>query len=152
MELLTVNSYTNSSSSPGKDNIHCSMISKLSVESKTQLLHISNSIWKNEEPVPTDWNDYIIIPLLKRGKSGKSIDSYRPISLASCIVKLFERLIMRRLEYWIEKNKLLPKSRFGFSKERSMTDAVASLVIGIYLAFIRGNKYITSIDRYSRSI
>ncbi|KAG5888334.1 hypothetical protein JTB14_014565 [Gonioctena quinquepunctata] len=65
------------------------------------LLNIFNRIWNNEIAIPTEWKDYLVIPILKHGKPKEEENSYRPIS-ASCILKTFERMLKNRLEHWLE--------------------------------------------------
>lgn len=125
--------------SPGLDNIHYPMLSNLSLDSKMVLLHILNNIWLNNEDIPRDWNNYIIIPILKPNKPPEKWDSYRPISLASCVLKTYERLIKNRLEHWMEHNKLFPTTQYGFRRGNSTYDNVANLVTDIFLSFTKSN-------------
>ena len=43
--------------------------------------------------VPSAWKSSLVVPVIKRDGDSTSLDSYRPISLASCAFKLFEHLI-----------------------------------------------------------
>ncbi|RLU19804.1 hypothetical protein DMN91_008363 [Ooceraea biroi] len=47
---------------------------------------------------------------------------------------IFEKLISRRLEWWVENNHLLPVYQFGFRRGLSCVDNVATLVANIKLA------------------
>lgn len=129
----------NSNSAPGKDQIHYSMLCNLPLQAKFQLLAQLNSIWRNGTPIPSDWQDYIVIPILKKGQPSDNYSSYRPISLASCVMKTYERLIKNRVEFWLEKNNLLPDSQYGFRKGRSSQESISLLVSDIQLAFTRFN-------------
>ena len=42
-----------------------------------------------------------------------------PLTLLSCLGKILERIIQRRLQYFVEKNVLLSKSQFGIRKGES---------------------------------
>ncbi|KAG5895869.1 hypothetical protein JTB14_012253 [Gonioctena quinquepunctata] len=66
---------------------------------KRSLLNIFNRIWNNEIAIPTEWKDYLVIPIHKHGKPKEEENSYRPISLASSILKTFERMLKNRLEH-----------------------------------------------------
>lgn len=129
----------NSNSSPGKDQIHYSMLYNLPRKAKFQLLKQLNNIWKNKTDIPTDWQDYIIIPIIKKGQAANDFNSYRPITLASCVMKSYERLIKNRIEFWLEQNKLLPASQFGFRKGRSTQESILLLISDIQLAFTKFN-------------
>jgi hypothetical protein len=52
----------------------------------------------NSARTPVDWKRTQIVTILKPGKDPALADSYRPISLLSCIRKLFERMLRLRLE------------------------------------------------------
>ena len=59
-------------------------------------------------------------------------------------MKTFERLIKNRLEHWLERNKLLPPSQFGFRQGRSTQEATSVLITDIQLAFTK-NKTLTAL-------
>ncbi|GFT69171.1 RNase H domain-containing protein [Trichonephila clavipes] len=48
------------------------------------LLYLFNRIWR-EQVYPTQWQEAIVIPILKPGKDPKNLLSYRPIALTSCL-------------------------------------------------------------------
>ncbi|XP_063727503.1 uncharacterized protein LOC134855054 [Symsagittifera roscoffensis] len=68
------------------------------------------------------WHNAVIIPLLKSGKPASSIESYRPVSLTSCIVKLLERMIFHRLYNLAESRGMLCHTQAGCRKNRSCED------------------------------
>ncbi|KAG5885538.1 hypothetical protein JTB14_027393 [Gonioctena quinquepunctata] len=105
-----------SNTAPGKDNITYSMLYHLPEGLKRSLLNIFNRIWNNEIAIPTEWKDYLVIPIHKHGKPKEEENSYRPISLASCILKTFERMLKNRLEHWLEHYTKLPASQYGFRR------------------------------------
>jgi len=67
-----------------------------------------------------------------------SRDDFRPISLASCVLKVLERLVKRRLQRFIELDYLIPNSQWGFRRGRSCDDCLAILNLDIYNSFIKG--------------
>ncbi|GBL78410.1 putative RNA-directed DNA polymerase from transposon X-element [Araneus ventricosus] len=123
-------------SSPGPDSITYSMIKHLTTESQAALLNFYNRIWQ-EQYFPTQWQQAIIIPLLKPGKDPKNPSNYRPIALTCCLCKLLERMINRRLMYYLEANKSLHPSQSGFRKGRSTIDNLLALETDIRLAFLQ---------------
>ncbi|GBM23621.1 putative RNA-directed DNA polymerase from transposon X-element [Araneus ventricosus] len=123
-------------SSPGPDSITYSMIKHLTTESQNALLHFYNRIWQ-EQYFPTLWQQAIIIPLLKPGKDPKNPSNYRPIALNCCLCKLLERMINRRLVYYLEANKYLHPFQSGFRKGRSTTDNLLALETDIRLSFLQ---------------
>lgn len=126
---------SNNNSAPGKDNIHYSVLFKLPQCAKKILLDIYNKIFDGSHPIPKEWKDYIIVPILKFKKPQNIASSYRPIALASCVMKTYERLLKNRLEWWMEKNNKFPKSQFGFRRGFSTQEAVTSLLTEIYTGF-----------------
>nr|CAH0103241.1 unnamed protein product [Daphnia galeata] len=116
------------------DLIHNDMLKNLSANNRTHLLYLFNSLYANEF-VPTTWKSAIVIPLLKPDKPAETVNSYRPISLTSCIGKLFERLITNRLSWFVEKNNIIGPEQVGFRKHRSTTDHVIVLDHDIKASF-----------------
>ena len=55
---------------------------------------INNSI--NESAFPSDWKLAIVIPVYNKGDR-TDMSNYRPISLLSCIGKVFERCVFKHL-------------------------------------------------------
>jgi hypothetical protein len=53
---------------------------------------------------------------LKARKEPKKHGKNTPISLRSCLCKILERMINKRLAYVLESRKLLPEQQYGFRK------------------------------------
>ena len=61
---------------------------------------------------------------------GKPLDSpasFRPISLTSCVSKLFECIILSRLLFFLESNSILSPDQAGFRPDRSTRDQILYL-------------------------
>lgn len=121
-------------SSPGLDNVHYKTLSELPTGSKNILLKFYNDIF-NSHNIPEEWKQYMILPILKPNKNPYEAKSYRPISLSSCVLKTFERILKNRLLTWMELNHKFPKTQFGFRNRYSTYDSLAALVMDINLAF-----------------
>lgn len=93
-------------SAPGPDRISYEMIQHVHPEALITLLSLFNAIWEAGY-VPSSWREAIVIPILKEGKEPSLASSYRPIALTSCLCKLLEKMINRRLIHYLETNKLL---------------------------------------------
>jgi len=82
---------------------------------------------------PPLWKMSTIILVHKPGKPKNTTSSYRPISLLPSLGKLFEKLLLKRLQNISEINKIIPNSQYGFRAHHStihplhrLTDAISS--------------------------
>ena len=89
------------------------------------LAHFFNICFK-KECFPNFLKIAKILPLYKNGDKTKP-DNYRPISLLSCITKLLEKLIFKRISNFAAKNNLIDKHQFGFRSNHSCTHAILSI-------------------------
>lgn len=69
----------------------------------------------------------LITPVYKSGLKD-DVENYRPISVLSTISKILEKVLNTRLISFLEHNKILSDSQFGFRQGRSTEDAVGQLV------------------------
>ena len=76
-----------------------------------------------------------MIPILKKGKDPKKANSYRPVSLTSCVVKTMERIVNERLKWYLETETLLAPEQAGFRQFRSTEDQATYLSQEIEDAF-----------------
>ena len=122
----------------GHDEIHNKMLKNLSDESKTFLLEFFNYVF-SEGVLPEDWKLAYIIPILKEGKDSLDAKSYRPISLLSCLSKLFGRIMNRRLVWFLQTNECLHKAQNGFQKGKSTQDNLSAFETEIHDTFLLNN-------------
>ncbi len=71
-----------------------------------------------------------VIPLYKKG-CPLSASNYRPISLLSIFSKITEKLMYKRLNNFLEENKILYDLKFGFRANHSVNHALISLTESI---------------------
>lgn len=114
------------SNSPGEDYIHNDMIKVLPDKYLEYILQMFNKIW-DEGTIPAAWKASLIIPIHKMGKSQRLAQSYRPISLLSCIGKLYEKIIINRTYWHLENNNSFSKSQSGFRSRLNTSDQIARL-------------------------
>ncbi|KAF2353311.1 Reverse transcriptase domain [Trinorchestia longiramus] len=108
---------------PGQDGVYDGFLQKLPLHWKRELLCVYNtSLYTGCVPPGWKWGIWLLI--LKPGKDPEPVSSYRPICLLSCIGKLMERLIQRRLEYWMETNNVLLGEQAGFRRGKSTMDSL----------------------------
>lgn len=73
--------------------------------------------------MPDCWLEGYIIPIFKKGDS-KEPCNYRPITLLSCLGKLFTSILNTRLTAFVEEFGLLNENQAGFRKHYSTTDHI----------------------------
>ena len=76
--------------------------------------------------VPSRWRLAWVRMIPKPGKPLSAAVDFRPIALTSCVGKLLERLVARRLLLWCDRRQLLPVEQSGFRHGR---DAVEQVVL-----------------------
>lgn len=115
------------SNAMGRDSIHNEMFKKMSEFNKRHLLHMLNTMLFTTY-VPPDWKHATIIPLCKLNKPPENPESYRLISLTSCLGKIMERIVNQRLTRQLENMAgLRLKTQCGFRKGRSTMDNIIAL-------------------------
>ena len=112
-ELSTAICNLSSSTASGPDQIAYPLLKHLPESAQLLLLSLFNRSWYSHT-FPSCWKPTTIIPIHKPGKPTSSPSSFRPISLTSCISKLFERLILSRLTFHLKSNISFPLARPAF--------------------------------------
>ena len=79
----------------------------------------------------------LITPIFK-GNEKNRFENYRPISVLTCFSKLLEKLMVKRLIAFIDKNKILSKHQYGFRQNRSTEHAIIDFVDKITKAIDQG--------------
>ena len=72
---------------PGREKVNYKKIKCLSDLSKATILDIMNRLWMHSY-MPPEWKHATVIPIVKPGKDASKPESYRPISLTSCLCKV----------------------------------------------------------------
>ena len=94
--------------------------------------------------IPTAWKLATLHMLLKPDKLPSLATSYRPISLISSIMKLFERVIKQRLRSHLEHIGFINKHQSGFRKAKSTDDHLFRLSQSIMESFNRGEHVVAA--------
>ena len=94
------------------------------------LLYIFNFSWSSHS-FPSIWKTSSIIPIHKMRKPLGSPASFRPISLTSCVSKLFKRIILSRLLFFLESNSILSPRQADFCSGQSTLDQILFLAQSI---------------------
>ena len=116
----------NKQTASGHDKIPYEIYSNLPEKAKQLLLSLINTSW-NTTQVPTACKHAILIPIFKPNKDPHCAKSYRPIALLPCFMKIVEKMIKERLQWFTEKHRILPPFISGFRQGRSATDNIVYL-------------------------
>ena len=125
-EFLAAASNLTFSTATGPHKVAYPMLKHLPRSGMDLLLYIFNLSWTSHS-FPSIWKTSSIIPIHKMGKPLDSPASFQPISLTSCVSKLFERIILSRLLFFLKSNSILSPCQAGFRPGRSTLDQILYL-------------------------
>ena len=120
--------------SVGPDQLHYDFFRHLPEKTLLFILHTFNTLWAHHT-FPETWKESTIIAIPKPGKNRSNPNNYRPIALTSCLGKLLERMVAKRLSYTFEKYNMLSKYQCGFRPNHSPLDQLIRLETDIRKGF-----------------
>jgi hypothetical protein len=98
-------------SSPDSDHIHFDFFKKIARTEKLKLLVVFEQSWKTGDGGLS--NTYYNT---KIGRDAKHPENYQPISLTSCLFKIMEIMVNKRLVHVIDERNLLHEQQYGLKK------------------------------------
>jgi len=129
-ELEAAIDFSCRNSAPGLDRIDYTIIRSFPLTIRLVLLRIFNEIFE-QGLFPHDWRTSLIVFVPKPSNEG-----LRPITLLSCLLKIFEKMVYRRMQWVAEPQFMLPEFQAGFRSFRSCADNLTILTNHIHLAFM----------------
>ena len=114
------------SKSAGPDGVNPKFLKNLPRNAIEVVTRLFQESWRTGW-IPQSWKVGEIIPLLKPGKEASKLESYRPVCLTSCMGKWMERVLNRRLRWWIEDKCKISQYQTGFRQGRGVEDQVVRL-------------------------
>lgn len=120
---------------PGPYGIHYKMLQYLHPSTLELVLYLFNRIWL-QGCFPLPWKLAIIIPRLKPGKDPTCTSSFRPTALTSCFSKTLEKMIYKRLIFYLERTNLLDHYQCGFRSAESTVDYLVRFESAVREAFV----------------
>jgi len=81
------------------------------------------------------WEKSIIVMIPKPGKDHRVPSSYRPISLLSCLSRLFEKCLLTRIIPYLEAQNVIPAHQFCFRQNHGTIEQVNRILSEIRTAF-----------------
>ena len=127
--ILAINEMKTNSSSPHSD-IPASIFKRF----KSTLCKPLKLFWKKSfllGVVPQLYKNQQITPIHKKGKKTNS-SNYRPISLTSHVIKIFERVLRKKLVSYLESNNIINPNQHGFRNNRSCLTQLLSHINNIF--------------------
>ena len=152
-EFLVTAFNLSSSTVTGPDKVAYPMLKHLRRSGMDFLLHIFNLSWYSHS-FPSIWKTSFIIPIHKMVTPLDYSASFLPISLISCVSKLFEGIILSRLLFILESNSILSPRQAGFRLRRSTLDQILYLSQSISDGFNKprpGSRTILSTIDFSKA-
>ena len=89
---------------------------------------------------PLCWRSANVTPLPKGSPNSTLPSEYRPISITPILSKVFERLLAKRLENFVNSHDFLPSTQFGFRKGFGTCDALLTFTSDIQAALDSGSE------------
>ncbi|XP_078357393.1 uncharacterized protein LOC144642296 [Oculina patagonica] len=137
----------------GTDSVPAEAL-KVDIGTSTEILYrLFENIWEEEE-IPKDWKEGLLIKLPKKGDL-RVCSNYRGITLLSVPGKVLNRILLERMKAAVDNQ--LRDQQAGFRQDRSCTDHIATLRIiveqslewnsALYVNFIDYEKAFDSVDR-----
>nr|VZI33671.1 unnamed protein product [Spirometra erinaceieuropaei] len=111
-----------SGKAPGSDAIPAEVYKHGGPQLMDHLTALFQEMWRQGE-VPQDFKDATIVHLYKRKGNRQVCDNHRGISLLNIAGKIFARILLNRLNNYLEQG-LLPESQCGFRRHRGTTDMI----------------------------
>ncbi|XP_077548089.1 uncharacterized protein LOC144160808 [Haemaphysalis longicornis] len=125
LELIAAIDESNQASAPGIDAITYKVLRNMSDKSRTELLDLANAAWEKGS-LPKEWKEAEVRFIPKPGKP-PHVDNLRPISLTSCVGKVVERIIFKRLQKHLDTTHQMPPTMYGFRGHLSTQDVLVQL-------------------------
>ncbi|GFY59369.1 putative RNA-directed DNA polymerase from transposon BS [Trichonephila inaurata madagascariensis] len=114
-----------SEKSAGPNGILPEFILELGSKAKQTILLLINKTWGVS--FPSYWRKAVVLPILKPKKDPTGIQSFRPISLTCILSKLPERMVVDRLQYYLDRSGHISEKQAGFRRSYNTIQQIARL-------------------------
>ena len=136
LDVLLLLKDINPSKTAGPDGIH-GMVLKNCASTLAKPLTIMFNISFVTGSIPNEWKLASVVPVHKKDEKG-SVENYRPISLTSLIMKVFERCIRKELLNSCEK--LIDPRQHGFTNAKSCSTQMVPFTYDLTLTLNNKSK------------
>jgi hypothetical protein len=111
--------------SAGLDDISPYLLKKCTPHMIKPLLELVNASIR-EGNFPSTLKKSVVKPIYKNGTK-EDANNYRPITLVPALSNVLEKVLANQLIAFLDKHNILNKSQFGFRKNKSTNDAIATI-------------------------
>ena len=95
------------------------------------LLSLFNKCLQNGH-FPKIWNFANVCPIPKPDKIHSNPKNYRPIAVSSCLGRIFEKILAKRLQQFCIEHKIFNNNQCGFQINRSTDDILSTFLNDAY--------------------
>ena len=114
----------------GPDFMSTKLLKKIIYIIQIPLCHLFN-LSLNTGYIPQEFKTAKCIPIFKSGKK-EDFNNYRPISLLSSFSKLFEKIVAKQINYFLNHRDILYMHQYGFRKGHNTSHPVMHFLDKIY--------------------
>ena len=115
--------HLSSGKAPGADAIAAEVYKVGGLQMAEKLTELFQCMWK-KEPIPQDFKGASIIHLYKRKGNPQVCDNNRGISLLAIAGKILAKILLNRLNAYLDQAGLITESQRGFRKDRGTIDII----------------------------
>ena len=136
-EVLALLNSLNPNKSCGPDKLPTKLLKMVAIliyEPLTKLFNLSLT----QGIYPSDWKKAIVHPIFKNKGSSSDVNNYRPISLLSCVSKVFEKIVFDRIYKHITKHSLITEKQSGYRPGHNTQMQLVHLTHNIYQTLDKG--------------
>ena len=123
-------------SAPGPDGIPAILLKRCAT-SLSVPIHLLWSESMSSGIVPSFYKTGFVTPLYKKGSRCEA-SNYRPVTLTSHIVKVYERVVRKHMVHFLDTNDLMTDKQHGFRSNRSCLTQMLDHFDDIFEGFTRG--------------
>ncbi|GFW35166.1 probable RNA-directed DNA polymerase from transposon BS [Trichonephila clavipes] len=135
-EVLTYVQRIKPKKSSGLDQITNRMIKNLPLKFLLFITLLINQLFKNKY-FPDSWKTAVVIPILKPDKNPELAQNYRPISLLSSLSKVYEFVLLRRLNQHCAASNMIIPQQCGFRPKCSTVHQLLRVTELIHSGFAK---------------
>ena len=127
-EIMEAMAKINPKKAPGEDGF-TSDICKRAMENHPQIFHAMYNMCHRNEYFPKNWKVSVCVLIPKTGENDpKEVSSWRPLGMLNVLGKVYEAVIINRINYGLKRRNIISSRQFGFSEGVSSVDALQSIL------------------------